>query len=168
MYENQVRNGVKNFAGDEQEKRKVNRRKYGPYSLGECEIEESLCKVVSTLPHSISLWTSWRELVEFAVCEPQWVEFRGILFSNVELRSGSFNSFSVQDPFGSHYSSEEENIDKGIAEDQGLLGNRFCQAQASCRYFTKLIGIFKALRWLFTESTTSHRLKPDYNHQSFQ
>ena len=69
---------------------------------------------------------------------------------------------------GSHYSSEEENIDKGIAEDQGLLGNRFCQAQASCRYFTKLIGIFKALRWLFTESTTSHRLKPDYNHQSFQ
>ena len=78
----------------------------------------------------------------------------------------SCNSFSVQDPFGFHYSSEEENIDKGIAEDRGLLGNRFCQAQASCRYFKKLIGIFKALRWLFTERTTSHRLKPDYSHQS--
>ena len=55
-----------------------------------------------------------------------------------------------------------------MAKHEGLLGNRFCQAQASCRYFKKLIGIFKALRWLFTESTTSHRLKPDYNHQSFQ
>ena len=51
----------------------------------------------------------------------------------------SCNSFSVQDPFGSHYSSEEENIDKGIAEDQGLLGNRFCQVQASCRDCKKLI-----------------------------
>ena len=94
VYEKQVTNSDKNFAG-EQEKRKVNRKKYEPYSLGECELEEGLCKVVSTLPHSISLWTSWRELVEF----------RGILFSNVELRSGSCNSFSVPDPFGSHYSS---------------------------------------------------------------
>ena len=125
MYENQVRNGVKNFAGDEQEKRKVNRRKYGPYSCGESETEESLCKVVSTLPRSISLWTLWGEFVEFAVCEAQGLNFKeSFTWSGDRV---SCNSFSVQDPFGSHCSSEDESIDKGIAEDEGWLGNRFCK-----------------------------------------
>ena len=61
----------------------------------------------------------------------QFARHKGLNFKESFTWSGdgvSCNSFSVQDPFGSHCSSEDESIDKGIAEDEGWLGNRFLQS----------------------------------------
>ena len=48
----------------------------------------------------------------------QFARHKGLNFKESFTWSGdgvSCNSFSVQDPFGSHCSSEDESIDKGIA-----------------------------------------------------
>lgn len=54
----------------------------------------------------------------------QFARHKGLNFKESFTWSGdrvSCNSFSVQDPFGSHCSSEDESIDKGIAEDEGEM-----------------------------------------------
>ena len=99
MYENQVSNSVKNFAGDEKEKKESKSQK---------NTDLIVCAKACQPSRSRSLCGH----CEVNLSSSQFAMHRGLNFneSSQTLSGGriSCNSFPVQDPFGSHYSSEEK------------------------------------------------------------